>query len=177
MVEKAGRAARTRASILAATRDLLIGGSTRPPTVGEVASNAGVSRLTVYHHFGSHAGLIAALAAEARSMPRPGEEISGLEQLRATIRRSCEHWARDPALFRRLPAAAEIGAPDHELAQRLAADDGLRPGCSLKEAEDMIAVLTSFAAFDRLHQDGRRSTAAVVEILMRMAGAIAPSGA
>ena len=43
---------------------------------------------------------------------------------------------------------------------------------SLKEAEDVIAVLTSFAAFDRLHQDGRRSTAAVIEILMRMAGSI-----
>ena len=43
---------------------------------------------------------------------------------------------------------------------------------ALKEAEDVIAVLTSFAAFDRLHQDGRRSTAAVIEILMRMAGSI-----
>jgi AcrR family transcriptional regulator len=168
----ASRAARTRASILAATRDLLVGGSTRPPTVGEVAGRAGVSRLSVYHHFGSHAGLIAALADETRSRPRLGNEIGALEQLRATIRQACEHWARDPDLFRRLPGAAELGAPDHELAQRLAAEDRLRPGCSLKEAEDVVGLLTSFGAFDRLHQGGRRSTAAVVEILLRMAGAI-----
>jgi hypothetical protein len=32
--------------------------------------------------------------------------------------------------------------------------------------------VTSFAAFDRLHRDGRRSTSAVAEILSRMAGAV-----
>jgi hypothetical protein len=42
----------------------------------------------------------------------------------------------------------------------------------LKEAEDVIRVLTSFATFDRLHQGGRRSVPAVVEILVRMTGAI-----
>ena len=172
MSESVGRGARTRASILAATRDLLVGGPTRPPTVGEVAAKAGVSRLSVYHHFGSHAGLIAALAAETRSRRPLGDEITGLEQLRATIRQACEHWARDPDLFRRLPGATALGSPDHDLAQRLAAEDRLRPGCSLKEAEDVVALLTSFDAFDRLHQGGRRSTTVAVEILLRMAGAI-----
>jgi hypothetical protein len=56
------------------------------------------------------------------------------------------------------------------LAERLATHDQLRPGCSVKEAADVIGILTSFAVFDRLHQGGRRSTSAVAEILMRMAG-------
>lgn len=168
------RSARTKGSILAAARELVAAGSRREPTVGEVANQAGVSRLSVYHHFGSHAGLLEAVAAEARPTPHNSAETSALESLRARIRQACEHWAREPALFRHLPGAAELGASDQdrELAQRLAAEDRLRPGCSLKEAEDVIAVLTSFAAFDRLHQSGRRPTASVVEILVRMAGAI-----
>ena len=48
----------------------------------------------------------------------------------------------------------------------------MRPGCSLKEAEDVIGALTSFGVFDQLHQDGRRSPASVADILMRLAAAI-----
>ncbi len=82
---------------------------------------------------------------------------------------ACAHWASDPALFRRLPATDAVDADGiHVLASDLAEADRLRPGCSVREAEDVIAIATSFAAFDRLHQDGRRSTAAVAEILLRM---------
>jgi hypothetical protein len=65
-----------------------------------------------------------------------------------------------------------VAMKDRALAERLASADQLRPGCSLKEAEDVIGALTSFAVFDRLHQDGRRSSTAIAEILMRLAGAI-----
>ena len=61
---------------------------------------------------------------------------------------------------------------DRALAERLAGADLLRPGCSLKEAEDVIGAITSFPVFDRLHKDGRRSQAAVVEILVRLASTI-----
>jgi hypothetical protein len=68
----------------------------------------------------------------------------------------------------------EIEKPnsDRLLAERLAAADQLRPGCSLTEAEDVIASVSSFAVFDRLHKDGRRSRPAVVEILMRLVSTI-----
>jgi len=36
----------------------------------------------------------------------------------------------------------------------------------------VIATLSSFPVFDRLHKDGRRAPAAVTEILLRLAGAI-----
>ena len=61
---------------------------------------------------------------------------------------------------------------DHALALRLAADDRLRPGCSIKEAEDVIGIVASFSVFDRLHKGGRRSPAGVAEILMRMASGV-----
>ena len=156
-------AAETRKSILLAARDLLRG-SAETPTVGAIAAQAGVSRLSVYHHFGSHAGVLAAVAEVASAAaPAPGTALH--EFLAASV----AHWAADPRLFRRL---AEPPLATHELASRLGAEDRLRPGCSLKEAEDVLAVIASFATFDRLHQNGRRSSAAVTEILMRMAGSI-----
>ena len=159
-------AAGTRRAILQATQALL---RDRPggPTVGAIAGHAGVSRLSVYHHFGSRAGVLAAVA-EAAQVSGRSDEID----LRSVIARAVAHWATDPSLFRRLPDPREPHERLRELAARLAAEDRLRPGCSLKEAEDVIALLTSFAAFDRLHQEARRSTAAVTEILMRMAGSI-----
>jgi hypothetical protein len=88
-------------------------------------------------------------------------------------------WSADPALCRRLEAVSglEMTAPieDRTLAEELAAADQLRPGCSLKEAEDVIGALTSFGVFDRLHKDGRRSTAAVTDILMRLAATLLSS--
>jgi AcrR family transcriptional regulator len=161
------RAQATRTAILAAARDLLVQGAA-VPAVGAVAVRAGVSRLTVYQHFGSRDGLLDALAAAAREA---GEPAGG--SLEATIRAACERWAADPGLYRNLPLAAGA-APEmaRQVAARLAAEDLLRPGCSVREAEDVIAIATSFAAFDRLHQDGRRSVAAVADILHRMAASV-----
>ncbi len=126
-----------------------------------------MSRLSVYHHFGSRGGLLAAVAEAAHAAGR-----SDRTDLRSFIAAAAAHWATDPALFRRLPDTPEPQERVRELAARLAAEDRLRPGCSLKEAEDVIAVLTSFPAFDRLHQDGRRSASVVTEILLRLAGSI-----
>lgn len=110
------------------------------------------------------------LAAVADAAHASG--MSDGTDLRSFVAGAVAHWASDPPLFRRLPYTPEPHQRLRELAARLATEDRLRPGCSLKEAEDVIGVLTSFAAFDRLHQDGRRSTAAVTEILVRMAGSI-----
>jgi len=162
----------TRSRLLAATRELLIAGEA--PTAGAVAARAGVSRLTVYHHFGSQPALLAALAAEAGQPSVDLPTARPADGLRDLIAAACAHWATDPALFRRLPAAAETMDAEaiSGLASALAGADQLRPGCSLREAADVIAVATSFAAFDRLHRDGRRSTAAVAEILQRMCSGI-----
>ena len=166
---------RTRSTILAAARDLLteLGPGS---SLGNVAERAGVSRITVYNHFGSKAQLFQALAAAARpndAGPLAANDATPRERLKSQIAQACATWAADPALFRRLYEhgswAGEDPERDRTLAEALAAADQLRPGCSIKEAEDVIGILTSFQAFDRLHKGGRRSPAAVGEILTRMA--------
>lgn len=173
---------RTRAAVLAAARELVASGGGSNLSVGAVARRAGVSRLTIYNRFGSRSELLRAVAGEAhrQALPRPGAGTDDPRQeLRDRITTACATWSSDPALFRALPAVTSTSDPaaikDRALAEKLAAADQLRPGCSLKEAEDVIGALTSFAVFDRLHQDGRRSSAAVAEILMRLAGAILSS--
>lgn len=172
-----GAVDRTRLAILAAARELVASGESGLST-GAVARRAGVSRITVYNQFGSKAGLLRELAVgvHARHRGEAPEPADPRDQVRKRITDSCAVWSSDPALFRRLPQIAdlEIEKPDDDraLAERLAAADVLRPGCSLKEAEEVIGAITSFAVFDRLHKDGRRSQAAVVEILMRLASTI-----
>jgi AcrR family transcriptional regulator len=170
---------RTRAAVLTAARELVAAAGGSSLSVGAVARRAGVSRLTIYNRFGSRSGLLRAVAGEAqrRTVPPPPNAAADPQaELHARIAAACAIWVTDPALFRALPAATSSGESialkDRALAERLAAADQLRPGCSLKEAEDVIGALTSFAVFDRLHQDGRRSPSAVAEILMRLAGAI-----
>lgn len=134
-----------------------------------IAERAGVSRATLYHRFPSRSLVLAALAPPA---PPPGSGSgSAVDALREGFRRSTAAWAADPALYRAL--RPEVGGEAaRSLAERLAASDALRPGCSLREAEDVIAALMSFAVFDRLHRDGRRAPVAVAEILARLAGGI-----
>ena len=186
---------RTRSSILAAARELV---SEHGPdsSVGKVAERAGVSRITIYNQFGSKAGLLEALSAETGPRPpatpaaEPGADPA--DDLRRRIEQACAAWAANPRLYRQLagralgaaglaPGAGGLASSDrpdydHGLAERLAAADRLRPGCSIKEAEDVIGILTSFPVFDRLHKEGRRSPSAVAEILLRMASGSVTAG-
>jgi len=153
---------RTATSILSATREL-VAETGRGVTVAAIARRAGVTRVTVYNRFGSLAALLGALAPEHRT---------DADGLREHLERSCAAWAENPALYRQIRTERTRGEQARRLAERLAATDALRPGCSLREAEDVIAVLSSFAVFDRLHKDGRRSPTAVTEVLMRLASGI-----
>ena len=163
---------RHRATILAAARDRLASGA-GDLSVGAIAVAAGVSRLTIYNQFGSKAGLIAALSAKARdTSPAPQLQGDARGALEAVLTNSCRLWMSDPALFRRLPQPDSGRTGNRELAAFLSTSDALRPGCSIKEGEDVIGVLTSFDTFDRLHLDGRRPLAQVVQILMRVAEGI-----
>ncbi len=172
----------TRSAILAAARAIV--SETGPePSVGLVARRAGVSRITVYNRFGSKAGLVEALRRDvspdtADTTGVPSDDP--LDQLRARIASACVTWAADPDLHRQLEKrGAPVESPTgRSVAERLAASDQLRAGCSIREAEDVIGLLTSFPAFDRLHRGGRRSAGMVADILMRLAQAIlVPAGA
>jgi AcrR family transcriptional regulator len=163
---------RTTQSVLAAARRLLAQAPASEVSVGAIAREAGTSRLTIYQRFGSRSGLFAALLP-ARTPREDVETGHPLEALRAHLLRMCEAWASEAVLYRHIEASVPA-QPDTErrLAERLLAADALRPGCSIREAEDVIAALGSFAVFDRLHRDGRRTAVAVSDILMRLAAGI-----
>jgi len=173
MGRRQGEVDRTRSAILAAARDV-VSEHGRAISMGTVAERAGVSRITLYNQFGSKERLLEALAAgmspRAGNGPAP-ESTDPRDDLRRHIEQVCVAWSADPSVYRRLESHLLQGhnGEHHALAARLASHDQLRPGCSIKEAEDVIGALTSFAVFDRLHKDGRRSPTAVAEILMRMA--------
>ena len=150
----------TAEKILAAARRQLEQGAGL--SVGALARAAGVTRATVYNRFGSRAELFGKLA------PPAGARASDLQEFLAA---RCARWATSPALYRHLPEVDDSDAA-RRLAETLAEADALRPGCSIREAQDVIAALGSFPMFDRLHQDGRRSVSAVGEILMRLARGI-----
>jgi AcrR family transcriptional regulator len=153
---------RTAERILAAARRLVEADSSSLLSVGKVAREAGVTRATVYNRFGSRTGLLGALEPSGRATEAP--------TLREYFAAQVSRWASSPPLFRHLPTP-EAEAPRF-LVDTLAATDALRPGCSIKEAEDVLGALGSFATFDRLYRDGRRTTGSVVEILMRLAAAV-----
>lgn len=163
---------RTRELILRAAQDELMTGRL---SVGGVARRAEVTRITVYNHFGSKAGLLQALDAQVRPLGAlPSTDAAARDQLQQRLATACSTWAANASLFRHLPRTGQdddLGR-NRQLAERLAAGDELRPGCSIKEAEDVIGALTSFEVFDRLSKDGRRSPAAVAEILGRLASGI-----
>ena len=177
MGRRRAAAGATREAILAAGRELVAAGL--PPTIQEIAHRAGVSRVTVYNRLGSRAEVIAALAPPEPPRSPGGTAVSGgaSARLRQRVEASCARWSRHPALYRHLPAEGlpESSEQDRELAEGLAAEDALRPGCSIREAQDVIAILCSFAAFDRLHQDGRRTAGAVADILVRLGAGILAS--
>ena len=152
----------TRSGILAAARQLVAEFGPES-SVGKIAERAGVSRITIYNQFGSKAKLLEALAAQlapSRGEPADGVVADPSEELRRRLEHASAGWAADPDLYRQLQGHRrghlDASDLDRTLAERLAASDRLRPGCSIKEAEDVIAILTSFPVFDRLHKGGRR---------------------
>ncbi|HEY0830277.1 MAG TPA: helix-turn-helix domain-containing protein [Candidatus Dormibacteraeota bacterium] len=165
---------RTTAAILNATRALVSEAPAAGVSVGEVARRAGVSRITVYNRFGSKSGLMQAIVPQPRVGPLAHEPADPREALRVRLLDACAQWAANPALYRNLPSPTEPAdrGDDHRLAERLVAADALRPGCSIKEAEDVLLTLRSFAVFDGFYKDGRRTPAAVAEILLRLASGI-----
>src|SRR3981189_592958 len=158
VIETAARSLREDASIASFSLDA-------------VAKAAGVTRLTVYHQFGSRRGLLEAVfddiarqggltgIAAAMAMSDPHAALDRLVEI------FCGFWSRDPAVGR----LHEAMATDPEFAQALL-ERNERPPKSFnalvrriggktasprarQDAVDMLFALTSFAMFAMLRQD------------------------
>jgi AcrR family transcriptional regulator len=157
--------------IEAAARSLREDASIATFSLDAVAKAAGVTRLTVYHQFGSRRGLLEAVfddiaqrggltaIPDAMAMPDPRAALDRLVEI------FCTFWSRDPAVDR----LHEAMATDLEFAQALIernerrrktvevvvgriADKSASPQAR-QDTVDMIFALTSFALFAMLGRD------------------------
>jgi AcrR family transcriptional regulator len=168
-----GAPARTRERVVAAVRDLLREGAFHEATVEQVATRAGVSRATVYQHFGSRLGLVDAICETFDANP-------ALIAIRETVRNAAPStaldraiadtvgfWASEEAVLEPLYGAAAVDPAAGDLVARQRADRHgefarllgrldeaglLRPGLAVAEALGILLVLTSFETFRELRR-------------------------
>ncbi|MBX6386995.1 MAG: helix-turn-helix transcriptional regulator [Microbispora sp.] len=173
-------------------RQLLVRQGFHGLSLEDVARAAGVTRKTVYNHFGSKLGLLNAVfdavaargevwrLAEAAEVSDPREAVVRL------VGASCRLWASDRALLRRLVGLAAVDpetasvvvererrreATWAHLVRRLEAAGLLRPGLAAEEAVRVLMALTSFATYDML-APADADPAAVMALLLRLADGI-----
>ncbi len=186
--ERTKAVARRRALLIETARELLVSRGFHRLNLEEVARRAGVTRKTVYNHFGSKLGLLEAIfdAVAAKGEVWRLMESAEFPDLREAVARaveaSCRLWSSDRELLRRLVGLAaldpEIASVVMEreqrreatwarLVQRLAAAGMLRSGVSPDQAVRALMALTSFATFDTLTPPDA-PPAATVELLLRL---------
>jgi AcrR family transcriptional regulator len=189
--------ARTRAKILTAVRELLAEDAFHTATVEEVAARAGISRATLYQHFGSRTGLVDALcdtfdATEALQAVRRDVELPDAEEgLAATIAHVVEFWGGEEPVLAPLygvaavdPAAEALVARQLEdrrgemkrLARGLRASGRLRPEVTDRLLLAHLLLLTSFETFVELRRRAGFSQREVVATLQASARTLLLSG-
>jgi AcrR family transcriptional regulator len=156
-----------------------------------LAGRAGVARSTIYAIFGSRSGLFDAVGREL--VERSGyarlvdakHQPDARDHLRTGFRAACEMFAANGDIFRALRSMAKLDEEavgdvvrrmDEErktgmtrLAGRLAEQGVLRDGVSVRRAEEILWVLTSFESFDSLSAGRGMSTGRTAELLIEVA--------
>ena len=183
----------TRARVLMAAWELILGEDALAGfTLESVARQAGVTRMTVYHRFGSKRGLLEALFDDMGRRGRLGERLpdafarpDALEALQAYIEAFCDFWESDRALNRRLRGFAAL---DQEFAAAIASryerrhhaietllrrlskelrGHGIKPSPTQRaELVQTLLALTGFEFYDVLA--GERSPQQVAPIIFQL---------
>jgi AcrR family transcriptional regulator len=192
---RAAAADRTRGEIVAAAAGLLREpAGAEPFSLESVGKTAGVSRLTVYNHFGSRRALLEAVfddIAERAGLTRLAEAASDPDPHRGLARLIsifCDFWAAESGAHGRIQAAR---ASDAELDAALEARNQRRkrllqvitgrlladaPSKARDDLVDSLYVLTSLPVFaglarERGEADARRLIEAMASDALRRAGA------
>jgi AcrR family transcriptional regulator len=188
---RAEEAARTRMRVIEAVFERLREAPTEPIAIDRVARIAGVARSTVYAIFGSRSGLFDAVGRElaARSgyalLVDAKHQPDARDHLRAGFRAASEMLAANRDIYRALRSMARLdeqavggvvrrmdeerSAGMSRLAKRLAEQGVLRDDLSVKDAEHILMMLTSFESFDALHTLRGLSTKRATELLVETA--------
>jgi AcrR family transcriptional regulator len=165
----------TRRAILQAARQLTEAHAS-PLRMEEVAKVAGVTRQSVYDHFGSRTGLLVEMTrfvnqeTNLRDLSRPVRvATSGVEQLAAFVKLQAVHTPRVAAIARATDEArrhdealaAAWDAPISErrraseaIVRRLKDDGRLAKGWTVEEAAEFLVVLTGIRMWEDLVRDG-----------------------
>jgi AcrR family transcriptional regulator len=187
--QRADAVAQTRQRVLTAARRLLVAGDVRRLTVDQIAAEADVARATVYHQFGSKAGVIEALVHDLEQ--RAGlAELAGIieterpdDLIPSVVRAGCRYWATDQDLARKITALARL-QPEIEqmvaphdagrmrllqcMVDRLADGGVLSQRSTTRDALDLLWLLTSFDTYDLLTAGRGLSSEEVAERLTEL---------
>lgn len=188
--KRAVAAQATRATILTAAKTLVATHGLASLTVEAVADEAGVSRLTVYNHFESKAGLLEALAwtlfaaadiariRDARLHPALDVALPSFLTENARFLAGMGSHGRsvltaalgDPDLTAVIEATYVAGrrAAVTSLVERLAAEGRLARPWTPEDAVACLMVLTSLEAFETLTAGDQRTPAEAGDVLAAM---------
>jgi AcrR family transcriptional regulator len=151
-------ALRTRARIIDAVRELLAEGAFHDSTVEAVADRAGVSRATLYQHFGSRLGLVDAMCESFDANPAlvAVRQATDLDDFLARV---VDFWAAEEKVLVQLYGAAAVDPAAGDLVERQTRDRQgeirrlLRSlGRDDKSSLASLSLLTSFETFQQLRR-------------------------
>lgn len=165
------QADRTRAKLVAAARRILMmRGGLAVFGLDSVAKRAGVTRLTVYHQFGSKVGLLEAVYDDLARSGRIAERLAEafqlpdpLAALDAVVAAFIGFWSSERLAIRRLRSMAVLdpsfkGVTDRDERRLIALRNALlrvaeAQGRAIADPDQcarVVAMLTSFESFDAL---------------------------
>jgi AcrR family transcriptional regulator len=169
------RSAASRQRVLAAVRHLLEAGTFHESTVEEVAAEAGVSRATLYQHFGSRLGLVDALCELMEANPAL-TAIRATDDVETFLGRVTDFWAAEEQLLVQLYGAAAVDPAARDFVERQRRDryGEVRRlltllGRSDRETFAAFATLSSFDTYLELRRGAGQSKRDVVRTLVRIA--------
>jgi AcrR family transcriptional regulator len=174
------RSQQTRERIMSAVRALLEEGSFHESTVEQVADRAGVSRATLYQHFGSRLDLVDAICDSFAVNPAL-IAIRAAEDLDELIASTVRFWASEDAILAQLYEAAAIDPAANDFVARQRTDRRGEVervmrlvGRTDKRSLALVMTLTSYETFRELRRAGLKDRQ-LTELLKETARAQLPA--
>lgn len=165
----------SRERILAAVRSLLEEGAFHQTTVEEVAERAGVSRATLYGHFGSRVGLVDAMCESFDANPAL-VALRETSELDRWIERVVDFWSSEEKVLAQLYGAASVDPAARDLVERQTRDryGELKALMRALDRDDggaqaALGVLTSFETYLELRRRLGKPKRQVVAVLQEQA--------